>query len=60
MIKHAIAINPRSAVTYYCRGNIYYEKGDYEKARTDFNRAIALNSVYENYIEEEKLSGVLE
>jgi Flp pilus assembly protein TadD len=41
-----LAINPRSAVAYNNRGNVYYRKGDYDRAISDFHQAIRLDRRY--------------
>jgi tetratricopeptide (TPR) repeat protein len=41
-----LAINPRNAVAYNNRGNVYYRKGDYDQAISDFDQAIRLDRRY--------------
>jgi hypothetical protein len=38
--------DPKSAETVYNRGNAYYEKGLYEQAISDYNRALEINPRY--------------
>jgi tetratricopeptide (TPR) repeat protein len=44
----ALELNPEDAVTYTCRGTVYFSQGRYQKAFVDFNRAIELNPKYSN------------
>jgi tetratricopeptide (TPR) repeat protein len=38
---HALALNPDLGLAYLNRGDVYRRQKDYEKAKNDFNRAIA-------------------
>jgi tetratricopeptide (TPR) repeat protein len=38
----AIEIDPKYAVAYYNRGNIYYSRGEYDKAWEDIRKAKSL------------------
>jgi len=39
-------IESRDAEFYYNRGNAYYDKGQYDQAITDFNKALEINPRY--------------
>lgn len=41
----AIALNPKSALAHYNRGNVHYAKGDFAEAIADFTEALRLNPV---------------
>jgi len=40
------SLDSNSAQAYYNRGNTWYEKGDYDRAISDYNKAIELNPTY--------------
>ena len=45
IISQAIGeLNPKNAKVYYNQGIAWYNKGDYDRAISDFNKAIELNS----------------
>ncbi len=39
----ALKLNPRSAFAYSNRGQVYFDRGDFDKALADFSQALALN-----------------
>jgi len=39
----ALALNPKSALAYYNRGNVHYAKGDFAAAISDFSEALRLD-----------------
>jgi hypothetical protein len=42
-LDESIRINPASFIAFWTRGAVYVAKNDFERAREDFNRALALN-----------------
>ncbi len=42
----ALNFNPKLYIIYYNRGNVYYDKGEYNRAIQDFDKAIALEPNY--------------
>lgn len=46
MIDSAIEINPKLAILYNNRGNLYRDLQMYDKAEDDYNKAIFLNKKY--------------
>jgi len=39
----AINLEPGVAITYICRGDIYYDQGDLGSARKDYRKALELS-----------------
>jgi tetratricopeptide (TPR) repeat protein len=47
----AIALDPSSALAYFCRGSILVAKGRFDEAITDFDRAVELEPMLKGEIE---------
>lgn len=45
-ITRVIEIDPKNAEAYYNRGNVWYEKGNYNKAIADYTKAIEIDPQY--------------
>ena len=45
-VDEAIALDPQDAEAYAIRGNVYFDKGDYDRAIADYDEAIALDPQY--------------
>ena len=42
-LSDAIALAPQNAYLFYNRGNLYAERGDYQRAIADYSQALNLN-----------------
>jgi len=47
-LNKSIKLNPNESLTYYVRGNEYYEKKEYDSAISDFSEALKISPTYTN------------